>query len=544
KEAEHRPPVQRIEDGERVRCDADWDNDSSQSGRKKPEETEEKSRLRYRKKPSKLTDDSQSSRKKNRPFFGFGKNAASEPVKETSEKDRQNADFPPDTEPPDTKSPPEKKSAETGKVSSANAKAGKDSSAGDKSDNPPGAASQKRLSARIEQRQAVRRGQDRKAASPPTYHTLALPPAETDRPKQRQKPDRTTALDDGELWTRTRRGTDGTHAAEGRNSPGRGGNGVEQTSQRRRQRLRFEDEPMAPVPQPGDAGYTRSPPRRMERRTEDRDGVEPEKDARKPRLRFEDESPEATQEDTPEDSPEDSSKKADRPEADSGQAGQTEEADEETDEAATSPNADGNSGDALPAEASPGGGSGHHPEENTAKKTPPTKEDILVSKAEKRVDRANRKLEKARSKLPAKRRIKLTKNYDEFTGKIRHRLQFEKEYLPEGVSTVPLPLRGISGAANSARVTLLLKGHQKIREVARDNVGVEAVHKGELIAEQGVGRLLRWSHNRLRSRPYRAVRQAERALEREQVNLEWLRTLRDHPELQRKHALTKWAQKQ
>ena len=160
------------------------------------------------------------------------------------------------------------------------------------------------------------------------------------------------------------------------------------------------------------------------------------------------------------------------------------------------------------------------------------------------MEKAGRKLEKARSKLPAKRRVKFAKNYDETTGKVKRRLQFEKEYLPEGASTVPLPLRGIGGAANSARVTLLLKGHQKIREVERDNVGVEAAHKGELIAEQGAGRLLRWSHNRLRSRPYRAVRQAERAMEREQVNLEWRRTLRDHPELQRKHALAKWRQKQ
>ena len=65
-----------------------------------------------------------------------------------------------------------------------------------------------------------------------------------------------------------------------------------------------------------------------------------------------------------------------------------------------------------------------------------------------------------------------------------------------------------------------------------------------MLVEQGGGQVLRWNHSRLRTKPYRAVRQAERLLEREKANLEWRRTLRDHPELRRKHILARWIQKQ
>ncbi|MBP5718414.1 MAG: peptidoglycan DD-metalloendopeptidase family protein, partial [Abditibacteriota bacterium] len=180
---------------------------------------------------------------------------------------------------------------------------------------------------------------------------------------------------------------------------------------------------------------------------------------------------------------------------------------------------------------------------NDAMKSLLTRKDKEVIEAEARVEKAKRQLEKAKSKIPSKRRLKLEKEYDAKTGKVRRGLKFEKEALPEGTPP-PFPLRTAEGVNRSARTALLLWGHQKVRETERQNVGVEAAHKGELIAEQAAGGVLRWNRRRLREKPYRAVRQAERALQKEQINLEWRRNLQEHPELKRKRALAKWAQKQ
>ncbi len=68
-------------------------------------------------------------------------------------------------------------------------------------------------------------------------------------------------------------------------------------------------------------------------------------------------------------------------------------------------------------------------------------------------------------------------------------------------------------------------------------------YKVEFMAERSTGRFLRWNKNRLHSKPYRAVRQAQSRLQTEQTRLAWQTALRDHPELQRKNALSKWYQK-
>ncbi len=160
-------------------------------------------------------------------------------------------------------------------------------------------------------------------------------------------------------------------------------------------------------------------------------------------------------------------------------------------------------------------------------------------KAEKRVEKAEKRLEQARERLPKKRRLSIEKEVDSETGKIRRRLHFEQEIRPE-YGKPSLPTRA-GGLVKSAAV---MKLHSKIHESERQNVSVEAAHKSELLAEQGAGRFLRWSRTRRRSQPYRALRHAERHAAKEKANLAWQTALRDHPELQKQHTLAKWMQKQ
>ena len=160
-------------------------------------------------------------------------------------------------------------------------------------------------------------------------------------------------------------------------------------------------------------------------------------------------------------------------------------------------------------------------------------------KAVRRVERAEGQVEQARADLPAKRRLSFQPEPDGETGRPRRRLHFEQEVLPE-YRPPSLPAR----AGGMAKTAAVMKLHGKIHESERQNVAVEASHKSELFAEQGMGRALRWQRNRRRSKPYRALRQAEQRAAKENINLAWQTALRDNPELQRENALAKWMQKQ
>jgi len=163
-------------------------------------------------------------------------------------------------------------------------------------------------------------------------------------------------------------------------------------------------------------------------------------------------------------------------------------------------------------------------------------------KSEKRVEQASRKLEKAQSKLPTKRRVHLEKQYSDASGKVRHRLRFEEEIIPENAQP-SLPKRTASAVLGTAKTAVIMKGHEKIREVERENVAVEASHKIEFATERGAGRFLRWNRNRIKHKPYENVRKAERKLTEAKTELAWQTALRDNPELRRKNALAKAIQK-
>ena len=176
--------------------------------------------------------------------------------------------------------------------------------------------------------------------------------------------------------------------------------------------------------------------------------------------------------------------------------------------------------------------------------TPAPKEDAPPTsrnyqKAVRRVERAEGQVEQAREHLPTKRRLSFQPEVEVETGRTRRRLHFEQEVLPE-YRKPSLPAR----AGGMAKTAAVMKLHGKIHESERDNVALEATHKSELFMEQGVGRVLRWQRNRRRSKPYRALRQAEQRAAKENVKLAWQTSLRDNPELRRKNALAKWIQKQ
>ena len=210
-----------------------------------------------------------------------------------------------------------------------------------------------------------------------------------------------------------------------------------------------------------------------------------------------------------------------------------------TDPAAPAPRTRRTAEAGTPAESPPHGDAPMAEPASTPAAEIPRRQQKRYEKAERRVEQSSHRLEKAQAKLPARRRAHLEKEYDANSGKVRRRLRFETEVLPETVKP-SLPAQ----AGRAIETAAVMKLHGKIRENERDNVALEAAHKVEFTAEQGAGRVLRWNKQRLRSKPYRAVRRAEGRLRTDQTRLAWQTALRDNPDLRRGNALAKWVQKQ
>lgn len=163
-------------------------------------------------------------------------------------------------------------------------------------------------------------------------------------------------------------------------------------------------------------------------------------------------------------------------------------------------------------------------------------------KAADRVQESAEHLEKAKEKLPQKRKIRLEKQYDSDSGKVKRRLQFEKEVVPQGYKGNLLK-RGTKALVKGAGTAVVLKGHQKMHQVEKQNVAVEAAHKTEFMTERAAGRGARLLFRKVKNAPYQRVAKWEQRQAKAHINMAYQKALRDNPELQRK-TLAKWMQKQ
>ena len=142
-----------------------------------------------------------------------------------------------------------------------------------------------------------------------------------------------------------------------------------------------------------------------------------------------------------------------------------------------------------------------------------------VHKAEKRAD----KLDAAKEALPKKRVLTKETVYNEAKGKAKSKLHFEKvEKAPPKLKPNPA-----SRPVQEARLYL----HGKIHEVEQENVGVEAGHKAEELAERQAGKVLKSAIRRHKLKPYRAAAKAERKSMAANAEFVYQKSLRDNPEL-------------
>jgi len=86
--------------------------------------------------------------------------------------------------------------------------------------------------------------------------------------------------------------------------------------------------------------------------------------------------------------------------------------------------------------------------------------------------------------------------------------------------------------------------HGKLYEAENDNVGVEAAHRTELVAEAGVRYGTRFAKKQIRQHPARAVRRAESKNIKATADYQYRAAAQEHPELEKKNALARYWKKQ
>ena len=153
-----------------------------------------------------------------------------------------------------------------------------------------------------------------------------------------------------------------------------------------------------------------------------------------------------------------------------------------------------------------------------------------IRKSDKRAD----KLDKAREQIPHKHTVSKQRIYDEASQKSKTRLHMEQVEKP-APKLKPSPM-------NRPAQEIGLAVHGKIHEVEHDNVGVESAHKSEEAVETGAY-LVREGYRSHKLKPYRKAAQAERQLEKANINVLHQKSLQENPQFA-SNPLSRWQQKQ
>ena len=116
----------------------------------------------------------------------------------------------------------------------------------------------------------------------------------------------------------------------------------------------------------------------------------------------------------------------------------------------------------------------------------------------------------------------------------KEKLANQKPYKPPG------PVRRAAGLAGRGVHGYV---HGKIFQVEHENVGTEGAHRTELVGEAVGRKAVRFTKQRIRTRPARRVRRAESRYTRAAANYQFQRVAQEHPELS-KNAVTRLWRKQ
>lgn len=149
-----------------------------------------------------------------------------------------------------------------------------------------------------------------------------------------------------------------------------------------------------------------------------------------------------------------------------------------------------------------------------------------AARAEHKAEVLGTKLEKAKKKVPKKKKLRLQKELDPEKSKLKHTLRFEEVEKKRGQEA--LPKKAGRRMVQSASATV----HSKIHQVEEENVGTKAAHRTEL-ASEGAAALASHEIRKYRQNaPYKRVEKLEAQVNRANVSAAYRAAVRDNPELQ------------
>ena len=158
--------------------------------------------------------------------------------------------------------------------------------------------------------------------------------------------------------------------------------------------------------------------------------------------------------------------------------------------------------------------------------------DPALEKPIRKAEKAAAKADKAQAKIP-KKQVKRAE-VDPKTGEVTTKLVLEDK--PRPPSKLSHTVRDAPGNAVAGKL------HQEIRKTEDDNVGVESAHKSEEAVETGV-HLVREGYRSHKLKPYRKAAQAERKLEKANIEALFQKSVYENPAAA-SNPLSRWQQKQ
>ena len=158
--------------------------------------------------------------------------------------------------------------------------------------------------------------------------------------------------------------------------------------------------------------------------------------------------------------------------------------------------------------------------------------DPALEKPIRKAEKAAVKADKAQAKIP-KKQVKRAE-VDPKTGKVTTKLVLEDK--PRPPSKLSHTVRDAPGNAVAGKL------HQEIRKTADGKVGVESAHKSEEAVETGV-HLAREGYRSHKLKPYRKAAQAERKLEKANIEALFQKSVYENPAAA-SNPLSRWQQKQ
>ena len=158
--------------------------------------------------------------------------------------------------------------------------------------------------------------------------------------------------------------------------------------------------------------------------------------------------------------------------------------------------------------------------------------DPALEKPIRKAEKAAVKADKAQAKIP-KKQVKRAEVAPK-TGKVTTKLVLEDK--PRPPSKLSHTVRDAPGNAVAGKL------HQEIRKTEDGNVGVESAHKSEEAVETGV-HLAREGYRSHKLKPYRKAAQAERKLEKTNIEALFQKSVYENPAAA-SNPLSRWQQKQ